>query len=156
MQEIRARDKLRHIIKGVIALHRFANSLSRRDLFDVAIPILAERRDIRPTRNWRYESKNSEDLLNDISSLSIRDVEQSLLLRYFEVRTWFFSSPEYLNWLEGRPWQLHCYGECGCGKVSLAQPHSSLSIMTRNTIRRLSPQQWPSRSERHIDQSAKL
>lgn len=44
------------------------------------------------------------------------EVDPSVDAQLFEQ---FFRSEEYINWVEGtKPWQLHCFGPPGCGKVS--------------------------------------
>ncbi|KAK4960883.1 hypothetical protein LTR10_001372 [Elasticomyces elasticus] len=65
-------------------------------------------------------SSNDLAVLEKLSPFDFRAARKQLLAGYTEVRNWFFESQQYLHWCQGRPWQLHCYGEPRSGKTTFA------------------------------------
>lgn len=73
--------------------------------------------------NERVDGSDKEAILDKLSSFNFRRSQTEMLSSYCEVRHWFFRSQQYLHWCKGRSWQLCCYGEPRCGKVSHFTAH---------------------------------
>ena len=63
-------------------------------------------------------SMDLSSFLHELSSFDFLSERYILAEGYCEIRGWFFTSQQYQQWLKGKPWQLCCYGELRCGKVS--------------------------------------
>ena len=62
--------------------------------------------------------------LGQLSKLDFRDRQNQIYATSFQEGAppaqWFLTSEEFIAWLAGRPWPLHCYGRPGAGKTVLS------------------------------------
>lgn len=77
----------------------------------------APRRTIYQPLRGDDDDRDEQAFLEKLSPFDFRSEHDDLLDGYSEVRSWFFDSMQYQEWLKGKPWQLTCYGEPRCGKV---------------------------------------
>ena len=70
--------------------------------------------------------------VGQLSKLDFRDRQNQIHATSFQEGAppaqWFLKSEEFIAWLAGRPWPLHCYGQPGAGKVNIATSSSCFLI----------------------------
>ena len=108
---------------------QFSNTLQL-EHFDLAVDthkVVLEVRESQVNQQRKTE-------LGQLSKLDFRDRQNQIYATCFQEGAppahWFLTSEEFIAWLAGRPWPLHCHGRPGAGKVNIPTSLSSGFLVT--------------------------
>ncbi|KAI9663678.1 MAG: hypothetical protein M1821_007168 [Bathelium mastoideum] len=124
--KLKSRDKAEQIPRMLEIIQLISQQQqqfeSNRDVNDPTDQLVPSRsfRPIRKSKNLRLEGGQQDAFLHELSPFDFKQTQKKQLKEYSEIRSWFFDSEQYMNWLRFKPWQLCLYGHRGCGKTTFA------------------------------------
>ena len=112
---------------------QFSNTLQL-EHFDLAVDthkVVLEVRESQVNQQRKTE-------LGQLSKLDFRDRQNQIYATCFHEGAppaqWFLTSEEFIAWLAGRSWPLHCHGQPGAGKVNSPTSLSSCFLITNMSL----------------------
>ncbi|KAF2229952.1 hypothetical protein EV356DRAFT_509900 [Viridothelium virens] len=121
--ELKNRDKaeqLPRMLEIVQLISQQQQQFESKNIVDDHTDEFAPSRSFRPIRKSKHLRLNGEQqdaFLHELSPFDFKQTQKKQLKGYIEMRSWFLDSEQYMNWLQGKSWQLCLYGDRGCGKV---------------------------------------
>lgn len=87
--------------------------------FDTLNNTLSRQEEERTQRRLKKEEESLRKAVEQwLSPLEFFARQRDLISKCYPTGLWLLESEEFTSWVEGRPWQLRCHGDTGCGKVS--------------------------------------
>ncbi|KAL9068014.1 MAG: hypothetical protein Q9157_006630 [Trypethelium eluteriae] len=124
--ELKNRDKaeqLPRMLEIVQLISQQQQQFESKNIVDDHTDEFAPSRSFRPIRKSKHLRLNGEQqdaFLHELSPFDFKQTQKKQLKGYIEMRSWFLDSEQYMNWLQGKSWQLCLYGDRGCGKTMFA------------------------------------